>query len=47
MRSYFAGVYFPRILVWWLPLLVMLITDLGLNLYYQLALGIPLWVFRW
>ena len=30
-----AGVYFGSALVWWLPLTVMLATDLGLNLYYQ------------
>ena len=36
-----AGVYFPGRLTWWLPLAVMLVTDLGLNLYYQLELGIP------
>ncbi len=30
-----AGVYFPRRLAWWLPLLTMLATDIGLNFYYQ------------
>ncbi len=30
-----AGVFFPRKLVWWLPLVVILITDIGLNFYYQ------------
>ena len=30
-----AGVFFPRRLVWWLPLATMLATDIGLNLYYQ------------
>jgi len=30
-----AGVYFSKRLTWWLPLGVMLATDLGLNLYYQ------------
>ena len=30
-----AGVYFPKRLAWWLPLVVMLATDLGLNFYYQ------------
>jgi hypothetical protein len=30
-----AGVYFSKRLAWWLPLGVMLATDLGLNLYYQ------------
>ncbi len=36
-----AGVYFPGRLAWWLPLVTMLVTDLGLNLYYQMNLGIP------
>lgn len=35
-----AGVYLPRRLAWWLPLLTLALTDLGLNLYYALALGI-------
>ena len=30
-----AGVYFSKRLAWWLPLGVMLVTDVGLNLYYQ------------
>lgn len=30
-----AGVFFPRPLVWWLPLATILVTDIGLNLYYQ------------
>jgi hypothetical protein len=30
-----AGVFFPRRLVWWLPLATMLATDLALNFYYQ------------
>lgn len=30
-----AGVYFSRRVSWWLPLLVMLVTDVGLNFYYQ------------
>jgi hypothetical protein len=33
--AFCAGVYFPKRLVWWLPLGVMLATDLGLNFYYQ------------
>jgi hypothetical protein len=32
-----AGVYLPRRLSWWVPLLVMLATDIGLNFYYQHA----------
>jgi hypothetical protein len=33
--AFCAGVFFPRRLVWWLPLAVILATDLGLNFYYQ------------
>jgi hypothetical protein len=35
-----AGVYFPGRLAWWLPLSVMLVTDSGLNLYYQQHMGL-------
>jgi hypothetical protein len=35
-----AGVYFPRRLAWWLPLVTLAISDLALNCYYQFALGI-------
>lgn len=37
-----AGIYFPGRLAWWLPLAVMLGTDVGLNLYYQTEQGIPI-----
>lgn len=30
-----AGVFFPRGLVWWLPLAALLVTDIGINFYYQ------------
>ena len=30
-----AGVFFPRNLVWWLPLAAIFATDIGLNFYYQ------------
>ena len=30
-----AGVYFSKRLSWWLPLVVMLATDIALNCYYQ------------
>ncbi len=29
-----AGVYFPGRLAWWLPLATLLVTDIGLNIYY-------------
>jgi hypothetical protein len=33
--AFCAGVYFPKKNSWWLPLLVLLATDIGLNFYYQ------------
>jgi hypothetical protein len=33
--AFCAGVFFQRRLVWWLPLVVILATDIGLNFYYQ------------
>src|ERR1039457_1167600 len=33
--AFCAGVFFRGTLAWWLPLGVMLATDIGLNLYYQ------------
>ena len=33
-----AGVYFPGRLAWWVPLATLLLTDLGLDIYY-LSLG--------
>ena len=33
--AFCAGVYFSRRLSWWLPLVVILATDIGLNFYYQ------------
>jgi hypothetical protein len=33
--AFCAGVYFSRKSSWWLPLLVLLATDIGLNFYYQ------------
>ena len=38
-----AGVYGSGKMRWWLPLSVMLVTDIGLNLYYWLKLGISVW----
>src|SRR5450755_1560917 len=40
--AFCAGVYFPRKKSWWLPLLVLLATDLALNVYYA-ARGIEVW----
>lgn len=38
-----AGVYFAGRMAWWLPLTTMLLTDIGLNFYYWLALGWDVW----
>ncbi len=38
-----AGVYFTGRMAWWLPLGTMLVTDIGLNMYYWLALGWDVW----
>jgi hypothetical protein len=33
--AFCAGVYFPKRIAWWLPLATLLVTDIGLNFYYQ------------
>ena len=38
-----AGVFFRGRMAWWFPLTVLLITDIGLNLYYWLCLGYHVW----
>ena len=37
--AFCAGVYFTGRWAWWLPLGTLLLTDIGLNLYYRFALG--------
>jgi len=37
--AFCAGVYFSGRLAWWLPLTTLLVTDVGLNLYYRFYLG--------
>jgi len=37
-----AGVFFAGALAWWLPLVTLLATDIGLNCYYQ-SLGYDVW----
>jgi hypothetical protein len=39
--AFCAGVFFPKRIAWWIPLVTLLITDLGLNCYYQFYLGYP------
>lgn len=41
--AFCAGVYFSGRAAWWLPMLTLLVTDIGLNLYYWLGLGINVW----
>jgi Family of unknown function (DUF6580) len=41
--AFCAGVYFSGSLGWWLPLAVLLASDVGLNMYYWLYLGEPVW----
>jgi hypothetical protein len=38
--AFCAGAFFPRTIRWWLPMGTLVVTDLALNLYYWLALGI-------
>jgi hypothetical protein len=40
--AFCAGVFFSKRLAWWLPLLTLLATDIGLNFYYS-ARGIGVW----
>jgi hypothetical protein len=40
--AFCAGVYFRGATAWWLPLGTMLVTDIGLNIYYSTH-GIPVW----
>ena len=40
--AFCAGVYFSGRLAWWLPLATLLITDIGLNVYYA-CLGWDVW----
>jgi len=39
--AFCAGVYLTGSMRWWLPLGILLLTDIGLNLYYWMALDIP------
>jgi hypothetical protein len=40
--AFCAGVYFSKRFAWWLPLLVLVATDIGLNFYYS-SRGIEVW----
>jgi len=40
--AFCAGVYFPRKNSWWLPLAILLATDISLNVYYA-AHGVEVW----
>jgi hypothetical protein len=41
--AFCAGVFLTGRMAWWLPLATLLATDIGLNLYYSLALGWDVW----
>jgi len=41
--AFCAGVYFKGRMAWWLPLGAMVITDIGLNMYYWLYKGWNVW----
>jgi len=41
--AFCAGVFLTGSLAWWLPLATLLLTDIGLNLYYWLALDVNVW----
>jgi len=38
--TFCAGVYFSGAMAWWLPLTTLVVTDVGLNLYYYYYLGL-------
>jgi hypothetical protein len=40
--AFCAGVYFRGAMAWWLPLLILVATDIGLNFYYE-SRGINVW----
>lgn len=40
-----AGVFLPRRMAWWLPLVTLAVSDVALNLYYYFALNIA--AFKW
>lgn len=41
--AFCAGVYFSRHMAWWLPITVLLVTDIGLNMFYWLVRGYEVW----
>jgi len=41
--AFCAGVYFIGQMAWWLPLSTLVVTDVGLNLYYWLYAGVDVW----
>jgi hypothetical protein len=41
--AFCAGVYFTGAMAWWLPLGVLLLTDIGLNCYYYFHLHLDVW----
>lgn len=43
--AFCAGAFFPGRVAWWIPLGTLLVTDIALNIYYRVALGID--AFQW
>ena len=41
--AFCAGVFFPKRMAWWFPLTTLILTDLGLNLFYWLRYGYEFW----
>src|SRR5262245_61168872 len=41
--AFCAGVYFRGTLAWWIPLVTLIVTDIALNVYYNVALGWDVW----
>jgi hypothetical protein len=41
--AFCAGAYFAGRAAWWLPLGTLLVTDIGLNMYYWLCLDVNVW----
>ena len=41
--AFCAGVYFIGRMAWWLPLVALVITDIGLNFYFWRYAGVDVW----
>lgn len=43
--AFCAGVFFPNKLGWWVPMVVLAVTDIALDCYYQFSLGVACFTF--